>query len=121
MLDSADHNRENSRWLVDGVDLVDRVAEVPNRATTCRVCDSDSQNDHGFARQTGTMAVCPVQFLSTPSYRSTSSAICTALRAAPFRSWSPQTQNAKPFSNAQSIRRRPTAQAFFPEVVRGIG
>ena len=60
MLDNAARKKENSRWLVDGVDLADRVAEVPNRATTCRVCDSDSQNDNGFARQTGTMAVCPL-------------------------------------------------------------
>ena len=41
-----------------------------------------------------------------------SSAICTALRAAPFKSWSPETQKQRPLSKAQSLRRRPTAQLY---------
>ena len=34
--------------------------------------------------------------------QTSSSAICTALRAAPLRSWSPTTQKARPLSRAQS-------------------
>ena len=36
------------------------------------------------------------------------SAICTALRAAPFLIWSPESQNVRPFSLARSSRTRPT-------------
>ena len=50
-----------------------------------------------------------------------SSAIWTALRAAPLRSWSPQTQRARPFSKAQSSRRRPAKQSSLPAASMGIG
>lgn len=43
-------------------------------------------------------------------YFSSSSAICTALRAAPLSNWSPTTQKHSPLSNAQSWRIRPTWQ-----------
>jgi len=36
------------------------------------------------------------------------SAICTALRAAPLRIWSPLSQKVSPFSSAKSLRTRPT-------------
>ena len=44
-----------------------------------------------------------------------SSAIWTALRAAPLRSWSPLTQKQRPLSSAQSLRRRPTAQLYLSD------
>ena len=42
------------------------------------------------------------------SGRYNNSAIWTAFNAAPLSSWSPDTQNDSPFSNAQSRRTRPT-------------
>lgn len=54
-------------------------------------------------------------------YFSNSSAIWTALRAAPLSSWSPETQKQRPLSKAQSRRRRPTAQLSFSAVNRGMG
>ncbi len=51
---------------------------------------------------------------TTGCFRS-SSAICTALSAAPLRSWSPATQKQRPFSSAQSWRSRPTAQLYLPD------
>ena len=36
------------------------------------------------------------------------SAICTALRAAPLRIWSPESQKVRPLSSARSLRMRPT-------------
>ena len=50
-----------------------------------------------------------------------SSAICTALVAAPLRSWSPQHQRAIPFFSVISLRMRPTATVSKPPVKRGMG
>ena len=55
------------------------------------------------------------------SYLTSTSAICTALSAAPLRSWSPETQKQRPLSNAQSRRSRPTSQLYFSAVKSGIG
>lgn len=50
-----------------------------------------------------------------------SSAIWTALSAAPLRSWSPTTQNARPFSKPRSSRSRPTSQSSCPATASGVG
>ena len=50
-----------------------------------------------------------------------SSAISTALSAAPRSNWSPLTQKHRPLSSAQSLRMRPTSQLSFSEVKSGIG
>jgi hypothetical protein len=50
-----------------------------------------------------------------------SSAICTAFKAAPLSNWSPDTQKESPFSKAQSMRTRPTWQLSFPATLSGIG
>ncbi len=49
------------------------------------------------------------------------SAICTALRAAPLRIWSPLSQNVSPLSSARSLRTRPTYTSSLPAVSNGIG
>ena len=59
--------------------------------------------------------------LGRVAQRMSTSAICTALSAAPLRSWSPQTQKQSPLSKAQSFRRRPTSQWYFSAVKSGIG
>ncbi len=50
-----------------------------------------------------------------------SSAICTAFRAAPFRSWSPTTKKSRPWSKARLLRIRPTSTSHLPLAVRGMG
>ena len=57
----------------------------------------------------------------TADYLSNSSAICTALRAAPLSSWSPATQKHRPLSNAQSLRSRPTWQLYLSLAYSGSG
>ena len=54
-------------------------------------------------------------------YFASNSAIWIAFNAAPFKSWSPQTQKAKPFSREESSLTRPTWQLFFPEARIGMG
>lgn len=50
------------------------------------------------------------------------SAINTAFRAAPRSSWSPETNNSKPFSpNTRLLRIRPTCTLFFDEALMGMG
>ncbi len=49
------------------------------------------------------------------------SAICTALRAAPLRIWSPVSQRVMPLSSAMSLRTRPTKTSSLPADSRGMG
>ena len=49
------------------------------------------------------------------------SAICTALRAAPLRIWSPESQKVSPLSSARSLRTRPTKTSSLPAVSSGMG
>src|ERR1035438_3760038 len=53
--------------------------------------------------------------LTVEPYFSNSSAISTALSAAPRSNWSPLTQKHRPLSSAQSLRMRPTSQLSFSE------
>gem|GEM_PF-3474469 len=47
-------------------------------------------------------------FFSLGSFLMSHSPICTALSAAPFLIWSPESQRVRPFSLARSLRMRPT-------------
>ena len=50
-----------------------------------------------------------------------SSAICTAFRAAPLRSWSPAMNRSRPLGWEISSRMRPTRTSSRPLAVKGIG
>ena len=62
-----------------------------------------------------------LHLISSLFYFVKSSAICTALVAAPFLTWSPQHQSVIPFSQIRSLRILPTKTRSWSLVTIGIG
>ena len=110
--DDAGHNHADDVWNLDFIEQQRRK-------------EDDSQNDeknrHRLSHQRRCRCSNHGAYGFSLPWASRYSAICTALRAAPFLIWSLTVQNVRPLGLARSLRTRPTKTGSSPALSRGIG